>query len=525
MVVRQLDGMPRLVVAFLCGVAVSSSVPHLPGLLPLSLLSLVLVVASVAVDGRRHLSGVFLYLAAFVLGAVRMAADRRTDVAVPLGEYREYECVALDDAVRRGKTLQFDAVVTGMDQSAVAAPYRIKVSVLPGKKMMSVRGGMSFRFGAVLSLPVNDKRKKFDYRRYLHVHGFKAQAFVFGNAVRQVKADWSNVPLLARLQMRASALRRSLGAAFSRCGIEGDNLAVVYAMTLGDKRLIDSGLRDVYSVAGASHVLALSGLHLGIIYTVLIALFGRGVRLWRWRMLVQFVVLSAIWAYVVLVGMPVSAVRSALMLSVGSLVMVSGRQGNGVNALFVSALVVVALSPVSIYDVGFQMSFLAVASILLAAKPLYRCLAGGRVGRCAPLRWLAGMLSVSLAAQIGVAPLTAYCFGRFSCYFLLANVFAVPLATMLLYGALAMLLLSGFPLLQSLVASAMNSLSQLLNDAVTFISSLPGASVEDISLSFVQLCLVYLIILSLFLIVAILSRRRVRTLSNYRYPDTESLGE
>ena len=135
------------------------------------------------------------------------------------------------------------------------------------------------------------------------------------------------------------------------------------------------------------------------------------------------------------------------------------------------------------------------------------------------------MLSVSLAAQIGVAPLTAYCFGRFSCYFLLANVFAVPLATMLLYGALAMLLLSGFPLLQSLVASAMNSLSQLLNDAVTFISSLPGASVENISLSFVQLCLVYLIILSLFLIVAVLSRRRVRALSNYRYPDTESLGE
>lgn len=522
---RQLDGMPRLVVAFLCGVAVSSVVPRLPGVLPLSLLAVALVIAGVLVSSRRNISGLFLYLAVFVLGTVRMAADRRADVAVPLGEYREYECVALDDVVHRGKTLQFDAVVTGMNRSAVDVPFKIKVSVLPGKKKMSIRGGMSFRFGAVLSLPIDGKGKKFDYSRYLRVHGFKAQTFVFGNAVRQVEVDRSNMPLWTRLQIRASALRRSLGAAFSRCGIEGDNLAVVYAMTLGDKRLIGSDLRDAYSVAGTSHVLALSGLHLGIIYTVLVVLLGRGIHLRRWRLLVQFVVLSTIWAYVVLVGMPVSAVRSALMLSVGSLVMVSGRQGNGVNALFVSALAVVVLSPMSIYDVGFQMSFLAVASILLAANPLYRSLVGGRSGRCAPLRWLAGMLSVSLAAQIGVAPLTAYCFGRFSCYFLLANVFAVPLATLLLYGALAMLVLSGFPLLQSLVAFAMNSLSQLLNDAVTFISSLPGASVENISLSLVQLFLIYFIIVSLFLLVAIVSRRRVKALPEYRYPDVESIGE
>ncbi len=525
---RQFGAMPRLVPAFLCGAAVGCVVPRLPGVLPLVIVAAVLVAASMAVKRRDVISGLSLYLAVFAIGAARVAADRLSDASVPIGESHEYCCVAINDAVRRGKTVQFDAVVTGVDGQQAATPFKIKVSVYSGQSEMRITGGASMRFRSVLTLPPDSGGKKFDYRRYLLVHGYKAQTFVFGNAIRGAADYYSansakqNLPLWARLQIKACALRRSLGETFVRCGIGGDNLAVVYAMTLGDKRLIVSGLRDAYSVAGASHVLALSGLHLGIIYSVLIMLLGRCIRLWRWRIAVQAAVLLSIWAYVVIVGMPVSAVRSALMLSVGALVMVSGRTGSGVNALFVSAFVVVLLSPQSLFDVGFQMSFLAVASILAAAGPLYRFLTAGRAVRCAPLRWLAGMASVSIAAQIGVAPLTAYCFGRFSCYFLFVNVFAIPLATLLLYGAVAMLMLSGIPFLQQMVALAMDSLSQWLNGTVNFVSSLPGASVENIRLSLAQLFFLYVLVVLLFLLVGFVSRRRVRAVANYRYPDVDN---
>lgn len=318
-----------------------------------------------------------------------------------------------------------------------------------------------------------------------------------------------------------SAVRGRLASVFRESGMEDDNLAVVYAMALGDKSLLHRDLRDAYSVAGTSHVLALSGLHLGIIYSLLLLLLWRGNRLWWWRFVVQLLVLAAVWTYVMLVGMPVSAVRSALMISVGAVVIVSGRVGQSFVSLSVAALVVVIASPMSVFDLGFQMSFIAVASILIAAEPLYQSLAPAWMKRSAAGRWMGRMLSVSVVAQAGVAPLTAYCFGRFSCYFLLANVIAVPLATLLLYLSLGVALGSGLPVVGQVLVCCLDSVSQLLNDGVSVLSALPGASVENIRMSALQTVLVYALMVVVYVLVRFVSRRRVRASAKYSYPDVE----
>ena len=163
--------------------------------------------------------------------------------------------------------------------------------------------------------------------------------------------------LLARLHSTAAADFSLFTIHFSL----SDAYAVVAAMALGDKSALTQDLRDVYSVTGASHVLALIGLHLGIIYTLLsLFVFRR-----RWQVLSQVIVILSVWAFVFLVGMSTSVMRSAVMLSVYALLSLGHRDRMSVNTLAFTAIVMLMISPMSLFDVGFQMSYMAVFSILL----------------------------------------------------------------------------------------------------------------------------------------------------------------
>lgn len=224
-----------------------------------------------------------------------------------------------------------------------------------------------------------------------------------------------------------------------------------------------------------------------------------GRRLFRLRIAARLLAIATVWWYVMIVGLPVSAVRSALMLSVCSVVAVANRESLSLDHLALAAFVVVAVSPMSVFDVGFQMSFIAVASILLFVPQMERLLFRSPIWQRQPMRWVSGMVTVSLAAQLGVSPLTAYYFGRFSCYFLLTNFIAIPMAMLLLYGALAMFLLSWQPVVSGLLAYGLGSAAQLLNDALALIAGLPMASIENIAISPWQVVAVYGVVVLVWL--------------------------
>lgn len=230
-------------------------------------------------------------------------------------------------------------------------------------------------------------------------------------------------------------------------GFNGQAYAVLAAMALGDKSSLSDELKEEYSVSGASHVLALSGLHLGIIYAILSLLFSRR----RWQIVSQVLILLAIWSYVFIVGMSASVVRSAVMLTVYSFVSLLNRNRLSLNTLSVAAVVILAGSPLYLYDVGFQMSFAAVLFIIIFYRPLLEVMPG-RIRNIPIIKQIWQMTAVSVAAQIGVAPLIAFYFGRFSCYFLLTNMIVVPAATVILYGAVLTAAVSFQPWLQTLLA-------------------------------------------------------------------------
>jgi len=266
------------------------------------------------------------------------------------------------------------------------------------------------------------------------------------------------------LNQRSRLLQRLESA-----GLTTDAYAVVAAMALGDKSALTHDLKDTYSRTGASHVLALSGLHLGIIYTLLSMLVvGR-----RWQTVTQVIMIISIWAFVFLVGMPTSVVRAAVMLTVYALLALGHRRRMSVNTLAFTAIAMLLVSPRALFDVGFQMSFMAVFCILLFVPLFLRPVSARYLMTHRLARWLLSMVAVSVAAQIGVAPLIAYYFGRFSCYFLLTNFIVIPAATAILYLTLATLLLPPLGIVLSWVVTGLNA-------TLLYIAAMPGATIDGL---------------------------------------------
>lgn len=338
--------------------------------------------------------------------------------------------------------------------------------------------------------PCGGDRAPSYYRTYMERSGYTGECYVNDRQWHLHQVSLSSLPRLDRLRIVFLSLRHQLLERYQLMGAADDSYGVLAAMTLGDKSALTRELRDVYSVTGAGHVLALSGLHLGILYILLsrILFTRRRHRVWS-----QAVLVVAIWAFVMLVGMPISVVRSAIMVSIFAIFSVGHRPAASVNLLCLAAFLILSLNPYALYDVGFQLSFMAMLSILLLLPLLERRQSSefDTTSLWSRLKQsVVGCITLSLAVQVGVAPLIAFYFGRFPTYFLLTNLVVLPAAYLILCGALLMLLI---PAVAPVVLWVVSQLNQLLS----LMSLLPFSSIEGLHPSPAQLVVCYLIIATL----------------------------
>lgn len=290
------------------------------------------------------------------------------------------------------------------------------------------------------------------------------------------------------LSQRARLLDR-----LSENGVDGNVYAVVAAMALGDKSQLTKELKETYAVTGAAHVLALSGLHLSIIYTLLSLLLCRR----RWQVVSQVLIIICIWSFVFLVGMSASVVRSAVMLTAYALLSLGNRNRMSVNTLAFTAIVMLIVHPLSLFDIGFQLSFLAVLSILIWYPVFEALIPQSFLMSHRLVRWLWSLLGVSCAAQLGTAPLIAYYFGRFSSLFLLTNFVVIPFAPLILYLTLAVLFVPSIAYLLIYIVNALNGI-------LAFVASTPWVSIT-LHPSILQIIMVYVIIAATYLLIDRLS--------------------
>lgn len=415
-----------------------------------------------------------------VLGALlHVDHRRRLSVSWPDGEVTG-EAVIVSEVTEKPKTVGMDIILVGSNR-------RLKCYIAKDSRSQSLTVGSGLRFKARIEPNRDFQAGTFDYRRYLEVHGFTGNVYIGSHRWQSHPTSLGGLSPLERTRLYFLKLRHRLIERYVEAGIGDKQLAIVSAMALGDKSALSREQRELYSQSGASHVLALSGLHLGVIY-VLLSLFTVGRRFF---LVTQVLTLLSIWAYVFLVGLSPSVTRAAVMISVYALLALGGRNRMSVNALAFTAIAMLCWNPYTLYDAGFQLSFLVMLSILMWMPffdnwAMRRRLFGQRV-----LYWFLGTLFVSVAAQLGAAPLIAYYFGRFPTWFLLTNFVAIPATTLILYLALATLLVPWFGTLLSLCVDGLNA-------ALGFIVGLPGSSIEGLHPSPLQVVMVYVAVLAVY---------------------------
>lgn len=325
----------------------------------------------------------------------------------------------------------------------------------------------------------------FDYKRYMQNKGFAGSSYIpteaWSKTNRQNKKSITNY---------AQILRRKALALYHSFNLSHDANAFISALTLGHKDDLSGNLKEAFQASGTSHILAVSGLHVGIIYTVLSLMFSLFSKTFKRLKISQFLIIGSLWLYAIIAGLSPSILRATIMLSIVSVGTIFRKQTYLVNILAATAFFILAHNPLQLFDVGFQMSFAAVAAIFYINPLINGILRVEHKG----LKYLWSLLTVSISAQLGVLPITLYYFGTFPTYFFISNLIIIPFIGVIIYLCFALLLISAIQSLDLFSVSiiykparlALEATTELVLKTVYWIESLPMSQIDNQHLTLFQ---------------------------------------
>ena len=467
--------------------------------LPLSLcyaLAAALTAIVAAVTAKRHDKGVLIWPSVVLFGAMLMSFQReKTAFPYPSGTQTLWLVVASEPTE---KPHSICADVIDADRGVMLKCYLQKSGrsrkIVPGEGVLvnaCVKSTDTLCYGT------------FRYGRLWRYRGIVGSCYASEGQWEGASVDLSRLPISERISIQALRFRHTLLKRFSSLeGLSESEQGILAAMTLGEKSSLSAQTRATFQVSGASHVLALSGLHMGIL-CFLISFLG----ITRFFPLTgSALTVLLLWAFALLTGLSTSVVRSALMLSIMQLLTASGRSATAFESIGLAATTMLLASPQSVFDVGFQLSFMAVLS-LVAFVPVLNALACSRwQEKKGIVHAIASLLFVSFAAWLGTAPLVAYHFHQLPSYFLLTNLVAIPATYLILISALLLFVLP-FPFIGKLLTLAVTGFRTVLEA----ISSWPHANISQLHPTVLQTVLAYILIGIAYAFAAYVARFKVAT--------------
>ena len=484
----------RLVLPFVLGIAAG----HCCGIEPYIILVLSLSVPAVVLGlfrfAPRWLFGVGAVATMFVAGVFVEHCQSERMLSQWSAGKQMYTARLVETPAVRGTNVKVLAEVAhaGDVESGTRSNGEVYLYFQRSVDSESLELGDSLLFEAVIE-PTNNAGNpaEFDFEKYCYVKGITGSAYLY-DGVWQKSGTVSPT-----ISMCALRLREKVVARYASLGLGGDALAMVSALTVGEKRDLTQELKEDYSSAGVSHVLALSGLHLGIIYAILSFVLPQRRRNRLATVLREMTVLLFLWGFAFMAGLTPSVVRAAILFSLVSLGRCIGQESSSVSSLAFAAMAMLVVSPHLLFDIGFQLSFSAVFSIFVLAEPLQRLLAVERHG--AVYGYVANLFILAFVAQVGTFPFVWYHFGEFPVYSFLANMLVVPLAFVVIMLSIVALALSFVPFMQQPLACVLGSVADAMNGTVAFVAELPGASLSlppagAVGVLFVSLLMVALLV-------------------------------
>lgn len=451
----------------------------------------------------RWLFGVGLSLFVIFIGAF-ITQIKQDEVNFHFSEKAEsYQGVILDIPKVKSKSLSCEVMIVNDDKN-VNVSKKIICYFQPDGVSEDLMPGDEIRFhGEIQSFKNLGNSDSFDYQGYMYNKGFVGSIYLPVNRWEPTFETNHSLETIA-LKCRAEILSH-----FKSLGLSENEFAIVSALTVGYKDALSEDVKESFRATGTAHVLAVSGLHVGIIFAVISFLLGfihRNSKIYRLKFVIIIILL---WVYAFITGLSPSVVRACIMLSIFCIGEIMNRKGFSYNTIFAAAFLILVANPFSLFDVGFQLSFMAVLSI----GYLYPKISGlwklkNKIGSYG---W--NLFSLSLAAQIGTFPVCLYYFGYFPTYFFVTNVFIPPLVGVIIYLVLAVAIVSIIPVLKDYLLDTVLYILKALIEGMTriiqFFENLPFAKIEDIKIPLVN---VFLLLILIVTITRFIEERKARPL-------------
>lgn len=435
-----------------------------------------------------------------------------TKIHLPKHQEQHYTNQVLLDSVQNDFITFEGEVIKKLKSSAFKDKFELELSSLKGKKVKGKvlvqvpvtdeskfnSGYKIYGYGKIKAFEESKNPQQFDYKAYM----FSQQM------LHVIDSDYEQIQVrpfsgFSWISLGEKA-RNKIESALKRYSFSSNQLELIQALLLGQKQNVDPETYDNFSKAGVVHILAVSGLHVGILLLIL-QFMTKGLLRIKFGLFIRGVlVLFGIWGFAMLAGFSPSVLRAAVMFSFLSVALNYRRKTSAVNTLALSAVFLLIINPYFIFQVGFQLSYMAVLSIVTMQPRLFKLYQP----KYFLDRKIWAIITVTLTAQLGVLPLSLYYFHQFPGLFLLSNLIILPGLGLLLSGGILIILLSLLNILPDFLVSLYGNLLDLLLGFVNWI-----ASKEDLIFSNIYYTLPMLIASIIFLLSLILwdNRQRIRS--------------
>ena len=389
--------------------------------------------------------------------------------------------VRLDEPlVEKTKSLKANAVVTHLVHND--SSWQAKGKIIIYFKKDSLLQRLSYGSHILFKKPLQEIKNSgnpggFDYKRYCLFQGITHQVYLKENEFEIL--DSKKKKWLPAFIFRA----REWVIDILRSNIKGDKeLGLAEALLIGYKDDLDQSLVQSYTNTGVVHVIAISGLHLGLIYWLLVQLLKSLQKNKKLRWLRPILIITGLWLFSLLAGAQPSVLRSALMFT--CIVLGEGytKRTSIFNTLSLSAFILLCINPYWLWDVGFQLSYAAVLSIIIFMRPIYNWF----YFRNKAIDFLWKLNAVTLAAQILTIPISIYHFHQFPNYFLLTNFVAVPLSSLILIGEIVLCIISFLPAVALFVGNILHWLIWAMNSYIERVEAIHFSLWDGLQISIPQ---------------------------------------
>ncbi|MFC2138898.1 ComEC/Rec2 family competence protein, partial [Bacteroidota bacterium] len=334
---------------------------------------------------------------------------------------------------------------------------------------------------------------EFDYKKYLSFHNIHLQSYI-------KKENWtiSKVPGPFQIRYYANNIRYKIFKLYQLNELTGKELNIISALTLGYKSNLSRETKEIFSKSGAIHILAVSGLHVGIIYLLFSFIFKFLDNTKRGRVLKSLIILILIWIYAFITGLSPSIQRASLMFSIIIFGNLLSKQNSVYQSLALSAFIILLINPYELTEIGFQLSYTAVFGIVYFQPRIFKLIAF----KNPILSYLWALISVSIAAQITTFPLILYYFHQFPSLFIISNLVVVPFAFISIVLTISGIILSFTPAISIFLFKLIKILTDFIYTFLEFIQKQSYSVIEDIYFIEPHLILTFLLIifLSIFFI-------------------------